>query len=236
MLSSVLRALALCSCLASCICALAVYRKRRLFDLPRMPGPSGHLWTGNLSDILKPNFHRVMARWAAKYGEVFRINVMGLHGVVVACPDTIARLFGRGDDDIPKHVGSYWHLDILWSEGRTHSIFTDLSTDTWRAVRRAVAPCFSASAVRCLAARHLPEAPETSQSHKPGLPGLRFTIAVWSSHSLFTDPFATSWHVMRRAVAACSSARAVECAEGRHLPVAPDQPSTIIAFLSDVGE
>ena len=59
-------------------------------------------------------------------------------------------------------------------------------------------------------------------------------IAVWSSHSLFTDLFATSWRNMRRAMAASSSARSVECAEGGHLPVAPDQPSPIIALLSDV--
>lgn len=123
--------------------------RRRLLDLPRMPGPPGHWATGNLSDILRPDFHRVMARWATLYGEVYKVKVLGLHGVVAACPSTIQRLFGRGEGDIPKHVGSYWHLDILWSEGRTHSIFTDLATDSWRAVRRAVAPCFSASAVRC---------------------------------------------------------------------------------------
>ncbi|KAK9827287.1 hypothetical protein WJX81_000437 [Elliptochloris bilobata] len=89
-----------------------------------------------------------MSRWSAKYGEVFKVQVLGLHGVVVACPETIQRLFGRGDDDIPKHTGSYWHLDILWGEGRTHSVFTDLATDSWRAVRRAVAHCFSTGAVR----------------------------------------------------------------------------------------
>lgn len=139
----------LCSCLALCAYAMTARWRRRLLDLPRMPGPPGHWATGNLSDILRPDFHRVMARWAALYGEVYKVKVLGLHGVVAACPSTIQRLFGRGEGDITKHVGSYWHLDILWSEGRTHSIFTDLATDSWRAVRRAVAPCFSASAVRC---------------------------------------------------------------------------------------
>ena len=124
-----------------------------MLDLSRMPGPRGRWGSGNLADILQPHFHRVMSQWAAKYGEVYKVQVLGLNGVVVACPETIQRLFGRGDDDIPKHVGSYWHLDILWSEGRTHSIFTDLATDSWRAVRRAVAPCFSTAAVRCAAAQ-----------------------------------------------------------------------------------
>ena len=138
-----------CICLAMCAYAVATRLRRGLLDLLRMPGPPGRWAAGNLYEILRPDFHRVMARWAARYGEVFKVQVLGLHGVVVACPSTIQRLFGRGEGDIPKHVGSYWHLDILWSEGRTHSIFTDLATDTWRAVRRAVAPCFSASAVRC---------------------------------------------------------------------------------------
>ena len=148
--------------------AAAVFRRRTL-DLSRMPGPRGRWGSGNLADILQPHFHRVMSRWAAKYGEVYRVQVLGLNGVVVACPETIQRLFGRGNDDIPKHVGSYWHLDILWSEGRTHSIFTDLATDSWRAVRRAVAPCFSTAAVRCAAAqRHCTVLSDRSQTRQGG--------------------------------------------------------------------
>ena len=145
--------LALCGSLALGACVARALVRHRLLDLPRMPGPRGRWGSGNLADILQPHFHRVMSHWAAKYGEVYKVQVLGLHGVVVACPETIQRLFGRGDDDIPKHVGSYWHLDILWSKGSTHSIFTDLATDAWHAVRRAVAHCFSTAAVRCAAAQ-----------------------------------------------------------------------------------
>ena len=161
--------LALWGSVAAVACVAAAVFRRRTLDLSRMPGPRGRWGSGNLADILQPHFHRVMSRWAAKYGEVYRVQVLGLNGVVVACPDTIQRLFGRGDDDIPKHVGSYWHLDILWSEGRTHSIFTDLATDSWRAVRRAVAPCFSTAAVRCAAAqRHCTVLSDRSQSRQGG--------------------------------------------------------------------
>ena len=172
-------ALALCGSLAAGACVATAVHSRRMLDLPRMPGPRGRWGSGNLADILQPHFHRVMSRWAAKYGEVYRVRVLGLNGVVVACPETIQRLFGRGDDDIPKHVGSYWHLDILWSEGRTHSIFTDLATDSWRAVRRAVAHCFSTAAVRCAAAPRRCVVPSgRSRTRQGGLLGENLLDAV----------------------------------------------------------
>jgi hypothetical protein len=149
-----------------CACALVVilpahlalhawHSKSRL-DLPRMPGPRGRPLVGNLADMLRPNFHKVLARWAATYGEVFRISILGLDGVVVASPEAVGAVLGLGGpagSEVPKHAQSYWSLDVLWGNGSTHTVITGLSTDTWKTVHRAVAPCFSSLAVRCGRAR-----------------------------------------------------------------------------------
>ena len=145
-----------------CACALAVilpahlalhaWRSKSRLDLPRMPGPRGRPLVGNLADMLRPNFHKVLARWAATYGEVFRISILGLDGVVVASPEAVGAVLGlRGPagSEVPKHAQSYWSLDVLWGNGSTHTVITGLSTDTWKTVHRAVAPCFSSLAVRC---------------------------------------------------------------------------------------
>ena len=153
-----------------------------------MPGPPGRPLVGNLAEIWKPNFHKIMTRWAALYGEVYRISILGLDGawlcrlilmlvwgwcqawglfsdpalsrrrvpcksagVVVASPEAVSAVLGLGGkmgSEVPKHAQSYWSLDLLWGDGDTHTVITGLSTDTWKAVHKAVAPCFNTLAVR----------------------------------------------------------------------------------------
>ena len=131
---------------------LQAWRSKLRLDLPRIPGPPGRALVGNLADILRPDFHKVMARWAVKYGEVYRINILGLDGVVVASPEAVSAVLGMGGHpgtEVPKHAQSYWALDLLWGSGDTHTVITGLNTDTWKTVHRAVAPCFNSAAVRC---------------------------------------------------------------------------------------
>lgn len=146
-----LTSLAGCFVLMLCYLALRARRSKLKLDLPRIPGPRGRPLVGNLADILRPDFHKVMARWAAKYGEVYRINILGLEGVVVASTEAVSTVLGMGGhpgSEVPKHVQSYWALDLLWGTGDTHTVITGLNTDTWKTVHRAVAPCFNSAAVR----------------------------------------------------------------------------------------
>ena len=146
-----LKSLAGCFVLMLCYLILQARRSKLKLDLPRIPGPRGRPLVGNLADILRPDFHKVMAHWAAKYGEVYRINILGLDGVVVASPEAVSTVLGMGGhpgSEVPKHVQSYWALDLLWGTGDTHTVITGLNTDTWKTVHRAVAPCFNSAAVR----------------------------------------------------------------------------------------
>jgi cytochrome P450 len=115
-----------------------------------MPGPPGHPIIGHLLQLLRPDFHRVLSRWAEKYGGVYRISILGLQGVVVSDPEAIARVLGRdrGITEIPKHLASYSQLNLLWGDVHQHSIFTGPTSETWRLVRRAVSPCFSSANIR----------------------------------------------------------------------------------------
>ena len=100
--------------------------------------------------LLRPDFHRVLTAWSKQYGGVYRISILGLPGVVVSEPRAVARVLGRDGalKEVPKHLSSYGQLNLLWGSAEQYSIFTGLSTDTWRLVRKAVSPCFSSQNIR----------------------------------------------------------------------------------------
>ncbi|KAK9812852.1 hypothetical protein WJX72_004712 [[Myrmecia] bisecta] len=114
-----------------------------------MPSPPRKLIVGHMLDVLAPNFHRVFTRWAGQYGGIYRISVMGFPGVVVSDPEAVSHILGRaGCIDLPKHTASYQVLDLLWGNKGAHSIFTSLSNEDWRDVRKAVSSSFSSVNVR----------------------------------------------------------------------------------------
>ena len=79
-----------------------------------VPGPKGHLLFGHLRDMLCSDYHRKLARWAAEYGPVFLVNVMGVRGLVISDPSVIATLLGqeRGISAAPK-LRAYQELDMV---------------------------------------------------------------------------------------------------------------------------
>ena len=103
-------------------------------DGQQIPGPPGTPLLGHLLQILRPDFHRTLTAWSEEYGGVYRISILGLAGIVVSEPGAIARVLGRDGltQEIPKHLASYKQLNLLWGSEQQHSIFTGLSTDTWR--------------------------------------------------------------------------------------------------------
>ncbi len=116
---------------------------------PEIPGPKGTPLIGHLRELLRPDFHRVLSEWAIIYGGIYRISILGLPGVVVSDPQAVAQVLGRDTcSAIPKHLASYQQLNLLWGSLRQYSIFTGPNTELWRAVRKAVSPCFSSANVR----------------------------------------------------------------------------------------
>ena len=83
--------------------------------------------------------------------------------MVVASPEAVSTVLGMGGhpgSEVPKHVQSYWALDLLWGTGNTHTVITGLNTDTWKTVHRAVGTmlqlCRCAVRARPFRARSLP--------------------------------------------------------------------------------
>ena len=162
--------------LAALLSALTTIRARRsaLAFLPCAPG--GVSWlVGHTPDMLAPDFHLRLSAWADALGPTFTINgICGSRAVVISDPVSLAIALGaRGTSStvtpspptralpgnplpaaapfatpFPKWRPAYGVMDGVWG-GKVPSIFTvaDL-TPTWRAVRRATAPCFSAAAIR----------------------------------------------------------------------------------------
>lgn len=96
----------------SILCAALLARRGRL-DLDKLPAPPAKFFTGHMTQLLAPNFHRVFTSWAQTYGTTYRISILGFPGVVVSNPTIIGQLLGYGTDggELPKNVDSYQQLD-----------------------------------------------------------------------------------------------------------------------------
>ena len=159
----------------------------RRLDLDKMPCPPARWLVGHV-EMLAPNFHRFLSRWANELGGIYRIQIFGMDGVVVSEPVAVGRILGHDHTlrELPKHAIIYQVLDQvwavvlssfgifgrnqndshpslrmfslllildfpvlqLWGDGTVHSIFTDLNTDTWKLVRKAVSSAFSSASTR----------------------------------------------------------------------------------------
>lgn len=112
-------------------------------------GPAGWPIIGHLPYLLRPNFHRILRSWSDMYGPMYKINVFGMPGIILSDPAAIRTVLCRSKEtlEVPKHVTSYKELNALW--GGKPSLFTSEHGDeTWRLVRKAVAPAFSTANVR----------------------------------------------------------------------------------------
>lgn len=89
-------------------------RKTRASNSQIVPGPPRRRFTGHLLDLLEPAYHRKLHEWAKTYGNIYRIDVLGIQGLVVSCPKVISQLLGqeRGTPDLPK-LNAYHELDLV---------------------------------------------------------------------------------------------------------------------------
>ena len=117
--------------------------------LPLAPGGPGA--AGHGADLAGPSFHITLCAWSDALGGVFALRgPLGTRGIVVASPADVATVLGArgtGETAAPKWTPAYGELNRLWC-GRASLFTAGPESPTWRAVRRAVAPCFSAAASR----------------------------------------------------------------------------------------
>ena len=88
--------------------------KREKNDMLKIPLPPKSFLCGHLFTLLSPAYHRTLSSWARQYGDIFRLNVLGIEGLVVSSPKVIGQILGQGDGmlDLPK-LEAYQQLDMV---------------------------------------------------------------------------------------------------------------------------
>ena len=67
-------------CVGAALAGLRVAAWLRAYlILRRLPGPQGHLVLGQLGDVVKPDHHRTLHKWACKYGGIYRMRLAHIH-------------------------------------------------------------------------------------------------------------------------------------------------------------
>ena len=74
-----------------------------------IPGPwrKARPVVGNLLECLRPDFHKVLLKWADDYGGVLRIKFLWKDALIVTDPAALAAIMGRGDGALDKAAGMY---------------------------------------------------------------------------------------------------------------------------------
>jgi cytochrome P450 len=109
-----------------------------------LPGPRGLPVFGNLLQVRPAHLHAQCARWAQKYGGMFRLR-LGPRKVVVVTDHTLVAAVLR---DRPDTFGRTARLNEIWIEmGLPPGVF-GANDDTWRRQRRMVMAGFDPAHVK----------------------------------------------------------------------------------------
>ncbi|GLC33832.1 hypothetical protein PLESTB_000509600 [Pleodorina starrii] len=118
------------------------------YDLPRVPGPPGSFALGNITAVMRPDYHVQMLEWANQYGGVYKFSLGFQWVVVVSDPRVAVQVLGRGPGSIPRKCVGYKFFDLATNAEGAHSFFTTSDEAQWAAVRKAAAAGFSSANVR----------------------------------------------------------------------------------------
>ncbi|KAI8464712.1 MAG: cytochrome P450 [Monoraphidium minutum] len=119
-------------------------------DMETIPGPwrSALPVVGNLIECLRPDFHKVLLKWADDYGGVVRIKFLWKDALIVTDPGALAAIMGRGEGALDKAAGVYQTINYMCDPHGAPNLLTGAATDTWKAIRRAVAVSFSTQNIK----------------------------------------------------------------------------------------
>uniref|UniRef100_A0A383W6E6 Cytochrome P450 n=1 Tax=Tetradesmus obliquus TaxID=3088 RepID=A0A383W6E6_TETOB len=127
------------------ITVLINMRRGNKYDLDKVPGP----WrkalplVGNVLDCLRPDFHRVLLKWADEYGGIYRMKFLWHDTLIVTDPQALAVIMGRGEGAIDKAAIAYAPINRMCDPHGNANLLTSAANDSWKAVRKAVAVSFS---------------------------------------------------------------------------------------------
>jgi cytochrome P450 len=99
---------------------------------------SGHAGALTGADLFKS-----FASWTDQYGPIFKLRLLHTPVVVVTDPDLAQQVLRKSSPEyVPKDRSMYWPLE-LGVKPQLPNILTDSDGPYWKAVRTAVAVCFS---------------------------------------------------------------------------------------------
>ncbi|GAX83026.1 hypothetical protein CEUSTIGMA_g10453.t1 [Chlamydomonas eustigma] len=86
--------------------------------------------------------HKVICDKAKELGPIFRIRLAHIPAVLVTDPTEVSKITSRGDGFLDKSKQLYDAFNQLHKPD-SQNMFTAATDETWKALRRAVAPCFA---------------------------------------------------------------------------------------------
>jgi fatty acid synthase len=127
--------------------AASIAAGRTLSSWPSPPAASALL--GHAAALATPAHHLVLARWARDHGRAYALRVAWKWAVVITDPVAATAIL----DGRPARTGLdkgalYSRFNSLNPDPGRGTVFTSPSDAHWAAVRAAVAPCFTARAVK----------------------------------------------------------------------------------------
>ncbi|KIY96472.1 hypothetical protein MNEG_11492 [Monoraphidium neglectum] len=110
----------LCLAVAGLLGLAAVYMiisavRRPRHDMDAIPGPwkSAYPVVGNVLECLRPDFHKVLLKWADDYGGVVRVKFLWKDALIVTDPQALAAIMGRGEGALDKAAGVYATINYM---------------------------------------------------------------------------------------------------------------------------
>ncbi|GBG00430.1 cytochrome P450 [Raphidocelis subcapitata] len=124
--------------------------RRNNGDMDKIPGPwrKAYPVVGNILECLRPDFHKVLLKWADDHGGVVRLKFLWKDALIVTDPQALASIMGRGEGALDKAAGVYQTINYMCDPHGAPNLLTGAATDTWKAIRRAVAVSFSTQNIK----------------------------------------------------------------------------------------
>ncbi|WIA39640.1 hypothetical protein OEZ86_005717 [Tetradesmus obliquus] len=125
-----------------------------MLDLLDIPTPWGSPFIG-LGHLLQmalhvSNGHEQFLKWHEVYGPIVRLRLLYRDVVIVADPQVASELLGKGPNECPRRTPEYTLFNAAHGMPGYGAILTEQDEERWKAIRRAIAPAFTLSAVRDL--------------------------------------------------------------------------------------
>eukprot|EP00882_Tetradesmus_deserticola_P013534 GHRQ01014369.1.p1 GENE.GHRQ01014369.1~~GHRQ01014369.1.p1 ORF type:complete len:398 (+),score=53.30 GHRQ01014369.1:222-1415(+) len=140
--------------LLAVLAAWVVVRRVTMLDLFEIPTPWGSPVIG-LGHLLMmalhvSNGHEQFLKWHDTYGPIVRLRLLHRDVVIVADPQVASELLSKGPNECPRRTPEYTLFNAAHGMPGYAAILTEQNEERWRAIRRAIVPSFTLSAVRDL--------------------------------------------------------------------------------------